>query len=328
VASRRSAHRIEPHQRSAAHQHRGHRAVRATAEGHRLARLAAAGRYHEAAWLGTALDDHSAVRILRIDERQLLEALLIPSADNAADYLARWDAGSIVAFAAKMNAEARALGLTGTHYADASGFNSRSVSTPRDQAVVAALAMRNPVFRAIVDNSSLVLPTGRVWNYNPAVGVDGIVGVKSGFTQAAQACLVTAAWRTVGGHRLLVIAATLGQPLGLGYAAQVDEALTQAASAALVSRTVVAAGAVVGKAVAGSGGSASLRLSGDPLALAGWPGLVVRPVVVPVRLHGSSLPAGATVALLEFACPGGAVEASTELVLDRALLLVARGGQH
>ena len=42
---------------------------------------------------------------------------MIPSADNIADYLARWDAGSIPAFVKKMNAMARALGLKDTHYA-------------------------------------------------------------------------------------------------------------------------------------------------------------------------------------------------------------------
>jgi len=255
----------------------------------------------------------------RIDERQLLEALLLPSADNAADYLARWDAGSLVAFATKMNAEARALGLTGTHYADASGFNPRSVSTARDQAVVAALAMENPVFRSIVDNTSLPLPTGRVWNYNPAVGVDGIVGVKSGFIQASQACLVTAAWRTVAGHRFLVVSSVLDQPLGLGYAAQVDEALTVSASAALVSRTVLAAGSVVGRAVARSGASSPVSVSGGAVSVVGWPGLVLHPAVVPVPARASRLPAGATVALLELGRPGEAPATAVPLVLDRPL---------
>jgi D-alanyl-D-alanine carboxypeptidase (penicillin-binding protein 5/6) len=56
----------------------------------------------------------------KLTERQALEAMLIPSG-NIAALLARWDAGSEAAFAAKMNTRARQFGLRGTRYADASG---------------------------------------------------------------------------------------------------------------------------------------------------------------------------------------------------------------
>jgi serine-type D-Ala-D-Ala carboxypeptidase (penicillin-binding protein 5/6) len=55
-----------------------------------------------------------------ISERQALEALLLPSADNMAWILARWDAGGQAGFTAKMNAAARTLGMTGTGYTDPS----------------------------------------------------------------------------------------------------------------------------------------------------------------------------------------------------------------
>ena len=55
----------------------------------------------------------------RITERQALQALLLPSANNMAAILARWDAGSVPAFVRKMNANAAALGMVSTHYADA-----------------------------------------------------------------------------------------------------------------------------------------------------------------------------------------------------------------
>jgi hypothetical protein len=54
----------------------------------------------------------------RISERQALEALLLPSADNMAWILARWDAGRQARFVARMNATARALGMTATRYTD------------------------------------------------------------------------------------------------------------------------------------------------------------------------------------------------------------------
>ena len=76
-----------------------------------------------------------------ISERHALEALLLPSADNMAWILARWDAGSQDAFVARMNAAARRLGMTGTRYTDASGLDSSTVSTTADQVRFGMAAM-------------------------------------------------------------------------------------------------------------------------------------------------------------------------------------------
>src|SRR5258707_15034669 len=79
-------------------------------------------------------------------ERKALEALMLPSADNIAMLLARWDAGSRDAFVAKMNARAKALGMSGdTTYTDPSGLDATTVSTARDQLIVVRAAMEIPV---------------------------------------------------------------------------------------------------------------------------------------------------------------------------------------
>jgi len=184
----------------------------------------------------------STVKVVRgesLSEYGLLEALLIPSGDNIAGMLATWDSGSIWRFVEKMNAAARSLGLSSTHYADASGVNPLSVSTAADQAKLAADLMGDAVVRNIVRRSHVAFPVVKtIWNANPAVGVDGIVGVKSGWTLSANGCLVTAAWRTVRLHGVLVIAATLGQPDGLWNAAQLDEALLDTTTASIVAYRV------------------------------------------------------------------------------------------
>jgi D-alanyl-D-alanine carboxypeptidase (penicillin-binding protein 5/6) len=189
------------------------------------------------AWMRYSSHDLSNVELVageRLTERQLLEALLLPSADNVADWLARWVAGSKARFVALMNTTAEKLGMTSTHYADASGVNPKTVSTAADQTVIAAMDMENPVFRAIVAMPDAPFPVeGTIWNVNPALGVDGIVGVKSGFTGQAAGCLTTAAWRSAGPRRVLLIAIVTGQPDGLWQAATADEALLQAASPAL-----------------------------------------------------------------------------------------------
>jgi D-alanyl-D-alanine carboxypeptidase (penicillin-binding protein 5/6) len=178
-----------------------------------------------------------------LTERQLLNGLLVHSANNFADVLANWDAGSVTAFVARMNAEAVRLGMTHTHYADSNGLNSQSVSTAGDQLRVAMAAMTIPTFAAVVAQTSIVLPiAGEIPNYVSSIGTDGIVGVKSGFTQAAMGCLVMAARRQVSGRTVLVMAAVTGQPGldPLDAASSADVALIDAAAAALRERPIVA----------------------------------------------------------------------------------------
>jgi serine-type D-Ala-D-Ala carboxypeptidase (penicillin-binding protein 5/6) len=148
-----------------------------------------------------------------ITERQMLEGLLLASANDIAFSLAMWDAGSIPAFAAKMNALATSLGATNTHYVDASGYDPASVSAAADVLKVASVGMAIPTFAEIVALPQASLPlVGTVHNVVTEIGTNGVVGVKSGYTSKAGACLVLAANRVIDGRSLLVIEAVLGQP--------------------------------------------------------------------------------------------------------------------
>lgn len=249
-----------------------------------------------AAWLRAAENDESNVELVNgesLTERQLLEALLIPSADNVADVFAKWVSGSEAAFVALMNETALSLGMDHTHYADASGVDPHTVSTAADQARLAAVLMENAVVRSIVDKASVPFPVERrVWNYNPALGTDGIVGVKSGFTSQANGCLVTAAWRDIGGHHLLLIAASTGQILGLGQAASVDEGLLHATTEDLrLDEPFGAVRTVAHLSVPWSGRKVRVELS-RPLVVADFPGtrlsahLVGAPVTAANLKHG------------------------------------------
>ena len=82
----------------------------------------------------------------QLTERQALQALLLPSANNIAAVLARWDAGSEDLFVARMNDTARSLGMTHTRYTDPSGYDDATVSTAADQMRIVNQAMRLPVF--------------------------------------------------------------------------------------------------------------------------------------------------------------------------------------
>ena len=148
-----------------------------------------------------------------ITEREALEALLLPSADNMAWILARWDAGSQAAFAARMNATARRLGMTGTSYTDPSGLDPSTTSTAADQVRLGMAAMRVRALAAIVAMPTAVVPVaGVVRNYNTLLGQDGIAGLKTGSTQAAGGCVLIAAWHQAAGRNILIVTATFGQP--------------------------------------------------------------------------------------------------------------------
>jgi serine-type D-Ala-D-Ala carboxypeptidase (penicillin-binding protein 5/6) len=148
-----------------------------------------------------------------LTERQALEALLLPSADDVAWILARWDAGSVGAFVDRMNAVARQLGMTSTHYTDPSGLSASTTSSAADQVRLGIAAMGQGALAEIAGQSSAVIPVaGSVENLNRLLGEDGIVGLKTGSTSAAGGCVLLAA-RSESDHRpSLIVLAVFGQP--------------------------------------------------------------------------------------------------------------------
>jgi len=149
----------------------------------------------------------------QLTELQALQALLLPSANNIAAVLARWDAGSVDRFVARMNAIARSLGMTHTRYTDPSGYDDATVSTAADQVRIVDRAMRLPVFASIVATPSATLPVaGTVHNTNRLLGHRGFVGVKTGSDDAAGGCFAFRAVRWIDGKRTSITGVVLGQP--------------------------------------------------------------------------------------------------------------------
>jgi serine-type D-Ala-D-Ala carboxypeptidase (penicillin-binding protein 5/6) len=148
-----------------------------------------------------------------LTEAQALQALLLPSANNIAAVLARWDAGSADLFVARMNATARSLGMIHTRYTDPSGYDAATVSTAADQMRIVDAAMRLFAFASIVGTASATLPVaGTVSNTDTLLGHDGFVGVKTGSTAAAGGCFAFRAIRWIHGKRTTVTGVVLGQP--------------------------------------------------------------------------------------------------------------------
>lgn len=182
-----------------------------------------------------ALDESSVLVVAgeQLCENDLLNGLLVHSSGNYAVMLATMLAGSLRAFVAQMNATAVTLGLAHTHYDDVTGYSSLSVSTARDQAVLATLLMNSALVRAIVLQPSVVLPVaGSVGSFTPLVGTNNVIGVKSGRTAAAGGCDVMAVTFDEGTTSQIVYTVVLGErggdllgPAGLAALALADSAV-------------------------------------------------------------------------------------------------------
>jgi D-alanyl-D-alanine carboxypeptidase (penicillin-binding protein 5/6) len=150
----------------------------------------------------------------RMKVRDLLTALLLESANDAAVDLSVGVSGSKQAFVQKMNARARQLGLRNTHYANPIGLDAPgNYSSARDLATLARKLMANPTFAQIVDRPRATLRSGdhvrTIRNRNLLIGRYRFVdGVKTGHTFGARYVLVGAAHRNGG----KVISVVLGEP--------------------------------------------------------------------------------------------------------------------
>jgi D-alanyl-D-alanine carboxypeptidase (penicillin-binding protein 5/6) len=150
----------------------------------------------------------------RISVGDLLYALLLQSANDAAVALADHVSGSEDRFVHLMNARAARLGLRGTEFRSPNGLDDRGYSTARDLATLTRVAYRIPAFEQIATTKFRTIPAPdggvrEIQNRNVLLWLyPGAIGVKTGFTTAAGFCVVGAAQRE---DRRLV-AVVLGAP--------------------------------------------------------------------------------------------------------------------
>jgi D-alanyl-D-alanine carboxypeptidase (penicillin-binding protein 5/6) len=149
----------------------------------------------------------------RISVRDLLKGALIQSANNAADALASAASdGDVAQFVSWMNARAVAIGLHHTHFVRPDGLDAPGhVSSARDVAVLAQVAMHTPIVRSLVRERTDTINDGRVvvHTWNDLLGVvPGLIGVKTGHTDDAGWCQVAAVRR----QGYTIYAVILGSP--------------------------------------------------------------------------------------------------------------------
>ncbi len=148
--------------------------------------------------------------------KDLLFALLMKSANDVAAALARDNAGSVPLFAGKMNQRAEQLGATSSHFVTPCGLHDlHHYTTARDLSLITAEAMKNPLFREIVATVEATILKAdvplKLRNHNRLLTrMPGCIGVKTGFTNAAQQVLVSAATRE--GREVLAIVLHTDKP--------------------------------------------------------------------------------------------------------------------
>jgi D-alanyl-D-alanine carboxypeptidase (penicillin-binding protein 5/6) len=190
------------------------------------------------------VQDQSSVQVTageHLTEYQLLQALLTRSANNVAQLLATWVAGSEAAFVNQMNQTAARLGLADTHFADASGFSSATRATAKAIATIAAIDMRNPVFDRIVNEHTVTLPlVGTLPNIVARIGTSNVVGIKSGYTIWSGGCAAIATKESTKVGTIEAVAVVLDQqgPASLHHAASIAERLANEASSGVIRTTV------------------------------------------------------------------------------------------
>ncbi|MGM9380263.1 D-alanyl-D-alanine carboxypeptidase [Streptomyces antibioticus] len=213
-----------------------------------------------------------------LTERQALSAIMIPSANNIARLLARWDAGTEAEFIQKMNDTAKELGMTNTTYTDASGLKETTVSTAADQVKLGNELVKIPALVEITRLPEWIDPSGQKWrNYNTLVPYNDAIGIKTGSTSKAGGNLLFAATKESGGETVTVVGAILGQHTApiIDTVNAVSKTALLAAQDAITSAKILKKGDVVGYVDDQLGGRTPVVVTKD-VAAVGWAGLTVK----------------------------------------------------
>jgi D-alanyl-D-alanine carboxypeptidase (penicillin-binding protein 5/6) len=192
-----------------------------------------------------------------ISEYQMLQAMLLPSANNMADSLAIWAYGSLPLYSQAANTYLAQVGLRQTHVGiDASGYDPSTTSTAHDLVLLGELAMRNPIISGIVSQPTATgIPLATtIKNVNSLLGTDDITGIKTGNTDQAGGVFVSASQVVVNNKPVTIVTALATAPT-LALALSDSVPFIQSTHSNFQSETVTTTGAVVGRYSLPWGGS-------------------------------------------------------------------------
>lgn len=229
----------------------------------------------------------------QLSEYEALQALLLPSANNIADSLARWAFGSTDAYVAYANQLAKDLGLTQTTIGSPSGFTANTTSTATDLVRAGLVALSNPVMAEIVGQQKAdITVAGTVHNVNWLLGLDGVNGIKTGNTTEAGGCYLYSAVRQVAGKNIQIVGSIMGAP-DLNQAIKAARPILAAGDGGFENSVVIKKGQLIGSYKT-SWGSTSNAIASQDVTILAWKGQELKPTITLSRLDGLK-PAGTTV---------------------------------
>lgn len=198
-----------------------------------------------------------------LTERQVLEIMLLKSANNYAETVTNWAFGSLTAYLDAARSFTAEHDLSDTTIADASGLDPASRSSTKDLMRVASLALADPVLARIVSTALDQVPViGEIDNSNKLLGIDGIDGIKTGTTDEAGSCLLFSAEFTVGDEVKSVVGVVLGAESSQA-ARDAVQALLASTKAAFTTLPLIGADTEVGTYTTAWGETAAIVAATD-----------------------------------------------------------------
>ena len=148
-----------------------------------------------------------------MSQRNVMNVMLMESANNYAESLATWAYGSEAAFVDAARAWLAAKGLASTTIEEPTGVSPNNRSTVADLVELARLAEQDPVVSEITSTKTLDVPDiGTIENRNELLGIDGVDGIKTGTLDEAGSCLLFSQEHTVGSTTITIVGVVLGGP--------------------------------------------------------------------------------------------------------------------
>lgn len=239
---------------------------------------------------------------LTLDTRQLLEVILLPSANNYAIAYAEWVFGSQKAFVEAAAEWTERNGLSTLSIAEPSGLSPRNEASAADVVRLGRLALDHPLVAEVVAEPWADIPgIGPIENSNPLIGEQGVIGLKTGTLAAAGYNLAAARSENIDGRELVSISAVLDR--------SDDEERADAARAALDAARdtvetieVIAEEEQVGSVTAWDGSTVPL-LAGGGISEVLAPGETAQREIRLGRMEAS--PAGTTTGVVDIEAPSG-----------------------
>ena len=250
---------------------------------------------------------------MEISQRQMLEGILLPSANNYADSLAVWAFGGLDKYRLAAQALAKSFGMTHTTVgSDASGFSPSTTSTADDLARLGIAAIKHPTVAEIVKLNEATLPiAGLKQNTNWLLGDEGVVGIKTGNINEVGGVFVFAYIHQIDKlHKVTMVGAIQGEPTLFDAVLKARNFIKQTKSHFSV-KTAIKKGQTLAT-YHSSWGQDMPAIAKDDISFVSWPGKTVQPSVA-LNNAATRLPSGSKVGVVTVG------DASTDIVTNGRL---------